>query len=113
ALLDAKKKAKMGDDLAKRCQDALDTHHRAMWKTTWANDEELNSIGVAMAGRNPVEGLWKSLSEKGTRKGGLVDRAIWAEEAKKGMEQFVVGWQDREKKLFDLAGEVAAKLGQK
>jgi hypothetical protein len=33
ALLDAGKKAKLGPELAKRCQDALDEHQRAMTKT--------------------------------------------------------------------------------
>ena len=45
-LLDAGRKVKIGEELAKRCQDALDEHHRAMWKTVWGNDEDLNSVGV-------------------------------------------------------------------
>jgi hypothetical protein len=35
------------------------------------------------------------------------------DEGKKGQAQFVIGWQDREKKLFELAGEVAVKLNFK
>ena len=35
------------------------------------------------------------------------------EEARNGQEWFVQGWQDREKKLFALAGEVATKLNLK
>jgi hypothetical protein len=113
ALLAADKKAKIGADLAQRCQVALDEHHRAMWKTVWGNDEDLNSVGVAAAGRNPIEGLWKSLNVNKRFSSVLVDRAIQGVEAKKGMEQFVVGWQEREKALYTLAGEVAAKLNSK
>ena len=37
-----------------------------------------------------------------------------SDEARKGMDWwFASGWQERTKKLFALAGEVAAKLGQK
>ena len=113
ALLDEAKKAKIGADLAKRCQDALDVHHRAMWKTVWNNDEDLNAIGAAGQGRFPVEGLWAALEKAGRSQGAFFgpNRVKWEkEEPQKGQAQFVIGWQDREKKLFALAGEVAAKL---
>ena len=112
ALLDDAKKAKLGTELAKRCQVALDEHHRAMWKSIWNNDDDLNSIGVSAGGRSPVEGLWGNLAKNGKkmpeywREGGPVR----AEEARKGQEWFAIGWQDREKKLFALSGEVAGKL---
>jgi hypothetical protein len=117
ALLNPAQKAQMGDDLAQRCQDALDAHQRAMWKTTWNNDEDLKSIGNATAGRNPWEALYQALLKSGKD----IPKDYWhgegaalrADEAKKGQAQFVLGWQDREKTLYALAGEVAAKLRAK
>ena len=113
ALLDDARKAKLGADLAKRCQDALDVHHRAMWKTVWNNDEDLNAIGAAGHGRFPMEGLWAALEKSGKKMPqffGGEGRALQAEEARKGREQYARGWQDREKKLFALSGEVATTL---
>ena len=113
ALLDDARKATLGADLAKRCQDALDVHHRAMWKTVWSNDEDLNAIGVARIGRFPVECLWGALEKAGRKQGDFwgPTRVKWERtEPQKGQEQFVIGWQDREKKLFALAGEAAIKL---
>jgi len=114
ALLDATKKGKMGADLAKRCQDALDEHHRAMWKTVWNSDEDLKSVGATGdLSRLPIEGLWHRLEKTGKKIPGFFEpagRAMQLEEATKGREWFVLGWQEREKKLFALAGEVAAKL---
>ena len=113
ALLDAGKKAKMGEELAKRCQEALDAHHRAMWKTVWGTDEDLNAIGLAAGKRNPVEALDDAVRKNGRKLptwGTGETRKFYEEEARKGVAQFVVGWQDREKKLFDLAGEVAARI---
>ena len=104
ALLDGVKKAKLGADLAMRCQDALDVHHRAMWKTVWSNDEDLSVVGKAGSGRSPGEGLVLELKKLGKT------QLRGDEEARKGPEQFMIGWQDREKKLFALSGEVATKL---
>ena len=111
ALLDQAKKAAIGSDLAKRCQDALDEHHRAMWKTAWNNDEDLKMLGK-VAGRNPGEALIMNLIKAGRpyKYSGEMWHPLINEEARKGKEQFVIGWQEREKKLFALAGEVAAKL---
>jgi hypothetical protein len=114
ALLDPTQKAKLGDDLAKRCQDGLDEHHRAMWKTVWTNDEDLATLGKIGTGRNPAEGLWNAL-EKTRKLPGFWDgpaRTMRSEETRKGQEWFAAGWLDREKKLFALAGEAAAKLGK-
>ena len=113
ALLDDARKAKLGADLAKRCQDALDVHHRAMWKAVWSNDEDLDAIGKAGGGRFPAEGLWAALEKAGRKQGEFFgpNRGKWEHtEPQKGQAQFVIGWQDREKKLFALAGEVAVKL---
>ena len=113
ALLDPAKKARLGEDLAKRCQDALDEHHRAMWKTVWTDDGDLGGLGKIGEGRNPAEGLWYALVKQGKK---LPDfwstpaRAMRSNEERKGQEWFAQGWQERERKLFVLAGEVAAKL---
>jgi len=116
ALLDASQKAKVGAELAQRCQDALDEHHRAMWKTAWFNDEDLASLGKIGEGRNPQEGLWYALVKAGKKLPGFWDgpaRAMRSDEARKGEEWFAIAWQEREKKLFALAGEVTAKLASK
>ena len=113
ALLDDAKKSRIGTDLAKRCQDALDVHHRAMWKTVWNNDDDLNAVGVAGGFRFPAEGLWATLEKAGRPQGAFFgpNRDKWEkEEPQKGQAWFVNGWQDREKKLFALSGEVATKL---
>ena len=114
-LLDPAKKAKVGADLAQRCQAILDEHHRAMWKTVWSNDDDLKSVGTASAGRNPVEGLWYALVKTGKKLPGYWDaeaRKMRSDEARKGIEWwFASGWQERNRKLFVLAGEAAAKLG--
>lgn len=122
ALLDDAKKARIGADLAKQCQDALDEHHRAMWKTLWSNDEDLNSIGANTGatsyngGRNPLETLWGAMLRNGKKLGSFegdpVTIAMQREEARKGQEWFAIGYQERAKKLFSLSGEVAAKLNQ-
>jgi len=115
-LLDDAKKTQLGAALAQRCQAGLDEHHRAMWKTLWNNDEDLKSIGRSGAQtRDPFEGLWWALNRDNrvprdyTKEG----RTLRIEEARKGREWFVLGWQEREKKLFALAGEVAARLNAK
>ena len=112
ALLDDAKKAKLGAELAKRCQDALDAHHRAMWKTVWNNETDLDLIGKVGLGRDPAEGMILSLIKAGRPYSyhGEGLHPVLLEEARKGQEQFVIGWQEREKKLFALSGEVAAKL---
>ena len=116
ALLDDARKSKMGVDLAKRCQDALDVHHRAMWKTVWNNDEDLNSIGAANGMREPPEGLWGMLKKNGKKLGNYegdpVMLKMQKDEKLKGQEWFAIGYQEREKMLFALSGEVAAKLNQ-
>ena len=113
ALLDDTRKAKLGAELAKRCQDALDVHHRAMWKTVWNNDEDLNAVGVVGSGRFPAEGLWIALEKAGRSQGKFwgPERDKWErDEPQKWQASFVNGWQEREKKLFALSGEVATKL---
>ncbi len=117
ALLDEVKKGKVGEELAKRCQAALDEHHRFMWKTQWSNDEDLASLGAGGYYIFPIDSVWHGLEKNGRRKlpeyyapDGIHLRN---DEIRQGLAQFHVGWQEREKKLFDLAGEVAAKLNAK
>ncbi|MBN2581459.1 MAG: hypothetical protein JXL80_00215 [Planctomycetes bacterium] len=113
ALLDPARKAKLGEDLAARCQTALDEHHRAMWKTVWSNDEELARVGTVGTGRDPAEGLWQALEKVGKKLPDYWSGPAWAlrgEEARKGRQWYARGWQEREKKLFALAGEATAKL---
>ncbi len=113
ALLDGTKKSKLGSDLAKRSQDALDEQHRAMWKTAWNTDEDRKLVGVAPGSRNPQENIWGMLVKAGKKLPGFWDgsaRALRAEESQKGEEWFALGWQERERKLFALAGEADAKL---
>ena len=114
-LLDSGKKAKLGTELAKRCQDALDEHHRAMWKTVWNNEEDMKLIGQAGGSRNPVEAMIQALIRAGKpiKYHGEASIPIQVEESKKGQEWFALGWLEREKKLFDLAGEAAVKLNPK
>ena len=83
-----------------------------MWKTVWGTDEDLAGIGVASVGRNPYEAIAGSLKAAGKQfpTGTAATNEYRVAECKKGLAQFVVGWQDRERKLFNLAGEVAAKL---
>ncbi len=115
-LMDGSKKAKIGAELAKRCQAALDEHHRAMWKTYWSNEEDLKAVGVANnGGRDPHEGIWLTLERTGIKKMGNYwtgeAQKLRSDEAAKGTAQYIIGWQDREKKLYVLAGEVEARLG--
>ena len=114
ALLDANKKAKLGSDLAKRSQDALDEQHRAMWKSVWSSDEDLKMVGKTEGNcRNPPEALWFGLVKAGKKMPEYwagSSNTLRSDEARKGGEIFAVGWQEREKKLFDLAGEADAKL---
>ena len=117
ALLDAAKKAKIGAELAQRCQDALDEHHRAMWKTVWTKEEDLKSLDkISSLGRSPPEGLWAALRKNDKNLPEFFSgpaRTMRNEEARKGQEWFALGWQERERNLFALAGEVAARLAPK
>ena len=82
-LLDTALSEKIGPDLARRCQEALDERHMAMVRSMAAF--QMDPPGEALT--------WRS----GTEIGGH----IW----------FVgSGWQRRSRKLYALAGEVARKL---
>ena len=128
-LLDANKKARIGDELASRCQQALDAHHHAMWRALWSNDEDIRSLGPEnkhyfFLNASPQSALVVALKNNGWRwpnldKDGRVNGKTlhWEDEEKwliaareKGEAWFATGWQDREKKLFDLAGEVSRAM---
>ncbi len=108
-LLNSTKKAKIGSGLAKRCQDTLDELQHAMWKTIWNDEEDLKKIGATDLGRYPLEGLYSAIKKSGKDIPAFQnhDNEITVEQATKGKEWYVLGWQEREKKLFSVAGEVA------
>ena len=113
ALLDNTKKVKIGADLARRCQDALDERQHAMWKTIWNDENDLASVNQAIGSEGqPVFGLWTVLCKATSKK------PTWAEsmekfsaEAQKGRAWYFASDRlGRTRKLFTLAGEVAAKI---
>ncbi len=113
ALLDEEKKAKLGDDLAKRAQTILDEHQRAMWLSYWTDNDQLEKLGV-ISGRSMYEALWGGLSKTGVDMPGFWDgsaRRMRSDADNKGHDWFVdSGWQERTKRLFVIASEVEAKL---
>ena len=91
ALLDEKLRAMLGDDLARRCQDVLDERLRVM----------LRALSTLRAGG-------------GKRHSVTAPSAWWNTPGLAGHAWFVgSGWQDRAKKLYSLAGEVAVRIGRK
>ena len=86
-LTDAARKGKLGEDLAKRCQDSLDERG---WMT--------------------IKGMAHlQLSGPGWLYGGWYDM-----EGPAGHVWFLgSGWQERSEKLFTMAAEVEKKLGSK
>jgi len=91
ALTDAKLRAELGDDLAKRAQDTLDERIRFMIKGL----STLNLDGyIAGWSTNATTSWWNSVTIDGHR---------W---------YLGSGWQERSRKLYRLAGEVERKLKQ-
>ncbi len=89
-LLDDARRARIGEDLATRCQDLLDLRQRALWKARGLSDEVIAEHG-------PTSGYWRILEPD--------------EDA--GQAWFVQSnWQKRTAELFALAGEVARKLAR-
>ena len=110
ALLDSAATEQLGDRLAQQCQDLLNERQRAMWKTIWSNEEDLNSLDVISA-RHPIEAIWHALTkEKGKDLPDYWDsaaRRIRSDEEAKGRVWFAAsGWQARNQRLFALAGQV-------
>ncbi|HUV39828.1 MAG TPA: glycoside hydrolase domain-containing protein [Planctomycetota bacterium] len=93
ALVDETLRAKLGDDLAKRCQETLDERTRAMIR------------GISSL---QLTGYWRQLAPLATHGSG----GWWNVPGIAGNTWFVAsGWQDRTLRLFALAGEVADRLG--
>jgi hypothetical protein len=92
ALLDETLRAKLGDDLAKRCQDMLDERTRCMIR------------GISSL---KLTGYWRQLAPLATHGSG----GWWNKPGIAGNAWFIgSGWRDRTRQLFALAGEVSRKL---
>jgi len=112
ALLDTDKRHKVGEDLARRCQELLDEHHRALWKSYGVSDKDLESQGK-VTGKQPIEALWNGIArEEGLPAHDYALRAVRKRmSVDKGRRWWLEsGWQERNRRLFALTGEVAAKL---
>ncbi len=101
--------------LVARARAALDAHHRALWRSIWSNDEQLDLLG-SISGRSPYEAIWKGLGDAGIELPGFWDgkaRQIRSDEDRQGLDWFVDSpWQQRNKELFDVAAEVQRRLDQ-
>jgi hypothetical protein len=93
ALTDPARRARLGDDLAARAQALLDLRQHAIWRNQGLPDEEIASLGSTVS-------WWRDLKyDFQTRK------------PQGGYQWFQAsGWQDRSRRLFDLAAEAARKL---
>ena len=113
ALLNDEQKARLGEDLVKRAQTLLDEHQRAMWKSIWTNDEHLDMMG-AISGRAMSEAIWGALTNSGVKLPGFWEgpaRKLRDDMDNDGLDWFVKsGWQQRNKQLFAIAGEVQKRL---
>jgi len=113
ALLDADMKQRLGTDLAERARVVLDEHQRAMWRSIWSNEEQLDMLG-AISGRSMYEAIWDALTKAGIELPGFWDSAARrrrSEEDRKGLDWFVSsGWQQRNKQLYTVAAEVQQRL---
>ena len=93
ALTDEDLRRKLGDDLARRCQEALDERTRCMIR------------GISSL---QLTGYWRQLAPLATHGSG----GWWNKPGIAGNVWFISsGWQERTRKLFSLAGEVAGSLG--
>ena len=94
-LTDAARKAKLGDELAKRAQAFLDDQQRNVWRAKGATEEDFK-FGIIREYRQYDYELMTK----------------WKENA--GNQWFMKsGWADRVGQLFSLAAEVQAKAGAK
>jgi hypothetical protein len=83
---------KITGELAKRCQEILDERTRAM-----------------LRGATPLY-----ISRAAWRDHPVNEHAWWSGCSEAGYQWFITsGWQDRSKRLYDAAAEVAEKLGVK
>ena len=88
-LTDEALKAKLGADLAKRCQDVLDQRLRETWRA---------GSDMQLTGRD-----YSSAKLSGDSYGGFAGHCWYAGS----------GWQERTQKFFALVGEATSKAGQK
>ncbi|NLF30774.1 MAG: DUF4091 domain-containing protein [Planctomycetes bacterium] len=113
ALADAAAAQRLGPDLAARARTVLDAHHRALWRSIWTNDEQLDLLG-SISGRSPHEAIWAGLTKAGVEMPGFWDaeaRQMRADEDRKGLDWFIgSGWQQRNSDLFDVAAQVQRRL---
>ena len=115
ALLDADKRAALGDDLAGRCQALLDERQRALWKSLGVSDKDIAGQGK-VTGKIPIEALWNAIAQVEGLKSHdyMLSKVYERMNAEKGHQWWLTsGWQDRNKGLFALAGEVAARLAKR
>jgi len=90
ALTDEKLKAKVGDGLAKHCQETL--------------DERIPYLRIGMS-TMILSGVWVQHAD--------VDNGWWQAPPQIGSHWYVgSGWQDRSRRLFDAAGDVVAATGK-
>jgi hypothetical protein len=87
ALNDKGKKERLGESLANRCDDALTERRAAMWRSIalWQSGAKYDFEATSWRERGTATGYTWFLGS---------------------------GWQERSAKLYNLAGEVAKKLGQ-
>jgi hypothetical protein len=88
ALTDKAKKERLGEALAKRCEDALNGRRAAMWRSLaqWQSGAKYDFEAISWRERGTVTGYTWFLGS---------------------------GWQERSERLYALAGEVAGKLNSK
>jgi len=138
-LLDPDKKARLGPELSRRCQELLDEHHRAMSKGFGASDEMLEILDK-MSFNNPHEALWRALVKKGKGLPSKAERAAffarfgmagdgkdtpyerwgnkvraWTKWVNDGRQWWSAssGWQACTTRLFAMASEVQKKASAK
>ena len=113
ALVDPALKARLGDALAQDCQKLLDERQRALWRSIWNDENDLKSIGAA-CDREPIEAIWNTLTKAHKKLAGYWDgsaRKMRDDEDAQGCAWFSASsWQQRNERLFILAGQVERKL---
>ena len=96
ALTDPALKSKLGDDLAKRAQDALDEQQRNLWRAKGAKDEDFVTYAKVPSYKTYYYEILKKWNEA------------------EGNKWFIgSGWAERVGKLYAVGGEVQKKLGGK
>ena len=115
ALLDPSQKTRLGDALARQCENLLNERQRAMWRSIWSDEKDLAGMNIVRA-RYPIEALWGALKKAGKTLPGYWDskaRKLRRDEAAQGRTWYAAsGWQARDAKLFTLAAQVAKKLAR-